>query len=98
MKRCFSCGHEFGPNDEIVRSTVCPECGKDARVCKNCTFYSPGSHWDCRETIDEPVRDKESANFCGYFSFKTNDKSGPTRPGSKAPDSKKDFLKLFGDE
>ncbi len=32
----------------------------------------PGSHYDCHESVDDPVRDKERANFCGMFSVKRN--------------------------
>ena len=37
------------------------------RCCKNCEFYAPGAHWDCRETVPEQVVDKERGNFCDYF-------------------------------
>jgi hypothetical protein len=100
MKICAFCGREFGPDEEIFRSTVCAGCGKDARVCRNCTFYRPGDHWDCRETIDEPVREKDCANFCGYFRFRQDGGSGKSRNPEEhgAIESKSDFLKLFNDE
>jgi hypothetical protein len=47
---------------------LCTSCGKDLRVCKNCRFYLPGASNDCRETSAEPVKDKERANFCDWFS------------------------------
>ncbi len=69
MGYCYKCGHELeGP---VYRSSICPQCGKDVKVCLNCKFYSPGAHWDCRETIPEQVKEKERANFCGYFSLST---------------------------
>ena len=27
----------------VYRTTECPSCGKDVKVCLNCRFYSPGS-------------------------------------------------------
>lgn len=39
------------------------------RVCRNCTFFAPGAHGDCREPAAERVVDKERANFCEYFAL-----------------------------
>jgi hypothetical protein len=84
---------------EVFRSSVCPYCGKDLRVCLNCRFYSPGSHWECGETIDEPVKDKDRANFCSFFSFKRAKGAAPGQEGTSSQDSARDaFKKLFGDE
>jgi hypothetical protein len=63
--RCYFCGAVI--EEKVYRGSVCPQCGRDLKSCVNCEFYSPGSHWDCRETISEPVKDKERANFCDFF-------------------------------
>lgn len=97
MRVCYFCGHAFDDNVEIFRSTVCPGCDNDVKICKNCTFYSPESHWECRETIPEPVREKEQANFCSFFQFKEssgNEKQGKNTEREEAKDA---FNKLFGD-
>lgn len=36
-------------------------------VCAACSFYLPGAHWDCRETVDAQVADKEKRNYCEWF-------------------------------
>lgn len=41
---------------------------KEQHTCFNCRFYSKGAHYDCRENIDELVKDKDRPNFCEYFS------------------------------
>lgn len=64
---CWKCGKPLVLNGTVSRSDVCPDCGADVRSCKNCRFYEPGAHYDCRETVDELVKDKERANFCGWF-------------------------------
>jgi hypothetical protein len=53
-----------------------PRAALPVRCCKNCTFYEVGAHWDCRETIPDPVFDKERSNFCDYF--RLADRSGRT--------------------
>jgi hypothetical protein len=82
----------------IVRSAVCPACDRDLKVCLNCEFYSPGSHWDCRESITDPVAEKDKANFCDWFRFKNSTAPGTGTKQAKGREAKKDFLNLFGDE
>lgn len=96
MANCFSCGESLAGIEKAFRSTVCPSCGKDVRVCLNCRFYDPGAHWECRETISEPVRDKDRANFCGFFSLAESTNRGVKGEG-KADKARDDFNKLFGD-
>ena len=55
----------------------------------------PGSHYDCHETVDELVKDKERSNFCGMFSPKRNfatNGSGTDERKTKAVDA---FNALF---
>jgi len=83
--KCHFCGASIEEDTPIYRSSLCPNCGKELRICLNCRFYSPGSHWDCRETIQEPVFDKERANFCEYFKPALGEK--PSMEGSKGKES-----------
>ena len=66
---CVKCGKEY--NGEIYRTSTC-DCCSDLHVCYNCKFYSSGSHYDCAETVDDIVVDKEKSNFCEYFSAGKN--------------------------
>ncbi|EID84247.1 hypothetical protein MSI_22750 [Treponema sp. JC4] len=63
---CKNCGKPI-PEGTIYRDSTCPSCGADLHSCINCKFYAPGSHYDCHETIEEPVRDKDRSNFCDFF-------------------------------
>ncbi|MFC1844863.1 hypothetical protein ACFLZ5_08750 [Thermodesulfobacteriota bacterium] len=45
----------------------CPACGGDLHICLNCEFYDQSAYSQCRETIKEPVQDKEKANYCDFF-------------------------------
>lgn len=98
MGQCHSCGVELPPDVPIFRETECPNCSRPLKVCLNCTFYERGAQWDCRETIAEPVRDKERANFCDYFRLR----AGPRGNGAgdaeqrRAKRARTDFDKLFG--
>ncbi|MBN1413128.1 MAG: hypothetical protein JW969_19975 [Spirochaetales bacterium] len=95
MRVCYFCKTKLDDKLEIFRTTECPSCGKPLKICKACVFYSAGAHWDCHETIDEPVRDKEASNFCSYFKY--SDKLDETPAGGKNDASKDAFNKLFND-
>ncbi|MBO4403746.1 MAG: hypothetical protein J5780_00210 [Treponema sp.] len=64
---CWKCGSKIDTSLTISRSSTCPVCSSDLHSCRNCSFYSPGSHYDCHETVDENISDKEKSNFCDYF-------------------------------
>ncbi|MCQ2611180.1 MAG: hypothetical protein MJ169_05470 [Treponema sp.] len=66
---CYKCKNEINVT-QISRTTECPSCHADLHVCKACKFYSPGSHYDCKESIEDPVSDKDHANFCDWFKLK----------------------------
>ena len=92
---CWKCGNNV-EIETISRVTECPVCHADLHSCKNCEYYSPGSHYDCGETVDELVKDKEKANFCDYFKF-ANKSSAKNNSDDAAAKAKKAFDSLFGD-
>ncbi len=99
MHACHFCGTEIANPREVYRTSTCPGCGRDLKICLNCRFYSPGAHWDCAESVDELVKDKDRSNFCTFFSFR----NAAPRPGasSKSEESlkaKRKIDKLFGDD
>ena len=87
MGSCFACGAAFDPEMEIFRTTTCPSCGKDAHVCLNCRFYDKSAHMECRESIAEPVAQKDRSNFCEYFKVREATGRGPgSSPGPATDD------------
>jgi len=67
---CHFCGAPLDQTVKVYRASTCPSCSKELKICLNCRFYSPGAHWECLESIPEPVADKERSNFCDYFQFR----------------------------
>lgn len=67
---CWSCNFEIVLIDKVVRADPCPSCDKDLRCCKNCRFWDPGAHNQCRENLAEYVPDREKANFCASFEIR----------------------------
>lgn len=92
---CWKCGKNIETSENIFRNSTCGYCGTDLHSCKNCKFYEPGRHYDCNETVEEIIVDKERSNFCDYFKAKnTFSKTNNSDSAAKAKDA---FLKLFGD-
>jgi hypothetical protein len=89
---CYRCGKDLLGN-AFGRSDRCPACGVDARCCRNCAFEEPSYRSECRETQAEPVRDRESANYCDYF----RPRSGPAASAGPRKDagSRTAFEALF---
>ena len=94
MGSCFACGAAFDPDLEIFRATTCPSCGKDAHVCLNCRFYDTSVHMECRESIAEPVAQKDRSNFCEYFKVRETVR-GPAA-GDRAEAAREAAERLFG--
>ena len=63
---CAFCQHEI-TEKKIHMRDECPSCGRDLHICLNCEFYDANAYRQCRESIREPVVDKERGNFCDFF-------------------------------
>ncbi|NMB76651.1 MAG: hypothetical protein GYA21_16165 [Myxococcales bacterium] len=64
---CYNCNAPIVLIDKVVREDTCFTCNRDVRCCKNCRFWDPGAHNQCRENLTEYVPDRERANFCASF-------------------------------
>lgn len=90
---CWKCGQNID-SEFIGRSDECPICKTDLHSCKNCKFYAPNEHFECHETVDERVSDKERRNFCPYFKVQISFSGGQAQ--QKAEMAKNAFAALFG--
>jgi rRNA maturation protein Nop10 len=75
---CFHCSSDLSSvtvNGRIAFRETCPKCGSAAHACRNCAFFDPGAHHECRETQAEYVKDKERENRCDYFRPGGNEKT-----------------------
>lgn len=63
---CWNCGFALSEN-HYGRQDSCPECGRDTKTCKGCSFYDRSYNNECKETQADRVVEKEKANFCDYF-------------------------------
>jgi len=93
---CFHCGHRIPllSAQKVLKKDTCPECNSDLHCCRNCRFFDPSVHNECRETQAEWVRIKDRANYCDYFEASTRvDLTG--KAGASADDARKKWDSLF---
>ena len=88
---CWKCGNSINIEEPVSRTSECPFCHADLHSCRNCHFYSAGSKYDCHETVEEPVYDKERANFCESFKLERFIK----KSGASDNSARKAFDALF---
>ena len=85
---CTFCGKEISETKIHIRDE-CPACGRDLHICLNCEFYDRNAYRQCRESIREPVQDKEKANYCDFFRS--------ARAGSGSGSTENDAFKKLND-
>ena len=78
---------------------ICESCGKDLHACLNCRFYKFGARWECAETIDERVSEKDRRNHCDWYQTEPGllvATSGRSSERSAADKARGDLDRLFG--
>jgi hypothetical protein len=83
MIACHACDEAIrlepiGPRD------VCDRCQAYLHCCKQCDFYEPGAHNDCREPQAEMIADKNAGNFCDWFRAVPSPKRAASSHGARA--------------
>ena len=90
--QCYFCKKSVVVTDRIGRRETCPHCDGDLHICRNCTFYDQSAYNECRETSADRVLEKESSNFCDYFSMEEGGHGVVIDPAAEA---KKKLEEMF---
>ncbi len=94
---CWKCGASIEALPKpLGRYDICPSCRAELYVCRQCEFYDPKVSKACREPIADEVKDKERANFCGYFQVRPNAHQPRDTAASEA--ALEQLRALFGDK
>lgn len=92
---CWRCGASLSELSlPLMRQDECPACHAQVHVCKLCEFYEPKVAKQCREPIADEVKDKDRANFCGYFQPNPRAYQAANQSGSMS--ARADLDALFG--
>lgn len=96
---CWNCGRTTGLMGRAARMDQCESCLADLRCCRGCRHFDPTRRSQCRETISQPVGNKEKSNFCDFY----QNRDAMKRPGGRSSekddkaDRKSGFDDLFKD-
>ena len=89
---CWKCGASLAALTlPLSRTDSCRACRAEVHVCRMCRFYDTSKAKSCAEPVADEVRDKERANFCGYFEAA----AGRFKPKAAAADMGKDALEAL---
>ena len=77
MHVCHACRRvvDLGVSAAAGRRDECPHCRSALHCCFNCHAYDESMRYGCREPQAEPPSDKERANACELFVFKTGERA-----------------------
>ncbi|MGA3212667.1 MAG: hypothetical protein ABSD20_15280 [Terriglobales bacterium] len=97
VSRCGQCGVVLNAN--IDPTGNCPQCGVALHACKQCTYFDPGSRFECRQPVPDRILSKVARNQCTFFSLsarleRETTSSSAANP-SRVADARRAFDSLF---
>jgi hypothetical protein len=89
--KCAACASVVQAS--IGRDSTCPKCNADLHTCRQCTYFDPGSRFECRKPLTARILNKGGRNTCELFAART---VVERETSSGAPnDARSAFAKLF---
>jgi len=89
---CHACKNELIFEVKMQRADACPHCAADLHCCKNCEYWDPVAHNQCKEHVAEYIPDRERANRCTFFTFRNG---VPEDPAARIAASRAKLDALF---
>lgn len=93
VSRCAQCGVIL--NAQADPAGKCPQCGAALHACKQCTYFDPGSHFECRQPVTARIAKKDLANECNFFTLRTRVEKETSTAASRSDDARRAFENLF---
>lgn len=94
---CYRCGASLvALSLPLSRLDLCPSCNAELHCCRMCTHYAPRLTRGCDEDDAPEVRDRETANFCDYFTPNPRAYAPAAEEAEAAARAR--LASLFGDE
>ena len=92
---CDRCGEAFPEIPQVDFSQKCPNCKVDLHCCNHCTFFDPGSRFECMKPVEAPIPRKDVANQCQIFGPKLTWQHASSPKALSADDARKVLENLF---
>jgi hypothetical protein len=93
VSRCAQCGTVL---QGMTSDGKCPKCAFELHSCKQCTYFDPGSRFECMQPVKERVAKKDARNECGSYEIRVTREKETSTPASLRPsDARAAFDNLF---
>lgn len=89
--KCAACANVVQAN--INADATCPKCKADLHTCRQCTYFDPGSRFECRKPLTARIVNKGGRNTCELFAARTVIERETS--SGKPTDAKQAFANLF---
>ena len=89
--KCAACSATVATNISV--ESTCPKCNADLHTCRQCTYFDPGSRFECRKPITARILNKGGKNSCELFAPRTVVERETS--SGKPTDAKQAFANLF---
>ena len=94
VSRCGQCGVVLNAN--IDPTGNCPQCGVALHACKQCTYFDPGSRFECMRPVPKRVEKKDVRNDCTFYELRVAREKETSTPATLRPnDARQAFENLF---
>jgi hypothetical protein len=84
VSRCAQCGTLLAG---MATDQKCPKCGFELHSCRQCTYFDPGSRFECMQPVKERVAKKDERNSCELFEIRVTREKETSTPASLRPTS-----------
>ncbi len=93
VSRCAQCGTVL---QTMAAEGKCPKCGFELHSCKQCTYFDPGSRFECMQPVKERIAKKDTRNDCTLFEIRVTREKETSTPANLRPnDARAAFENLF---
>src|SRR5436309_11448791 len=94
VSRCSHCGTLLQALADPAGK--CPKCGFELHSCKQCTYFDPGSRFECMKPVTLRIAKKDMRNECAIFEIRVTHEKETSTPASLRPnDARAAFENLF---
>jgi hypothetical protein len=93
VSRCTQCGTVL---QGLSGDGQCPKCGFELHSCKQCTYFDPGSRFECMQPVKERIAKKDTRNECELYEIRVTREKETSTPATLRPnDARAAFENLF---
>lgn len=89
--KCAACSAVVPTN--LSFESTCPKCNADLHTCRQCTYFDPGSRFECRKPLTARILNKGGRNQCELFAARTVVERETS--SGKPTDARQAFANLF---